>query len=87
MSLAYKCDVCGKLIPQKLLLELACRVLNSDENPEQQAVEEIYGQYCDGCIASGTAIEDLVAQLTKYRGLEAEKLVVVEEKTPELVQP
>lgn len=70
---ARVCDACQKQIPQRQYLELSVRVLNPAENEEQDPTEELHGDYCDGCVAAGAAIEDLVGGLQKYDGLEPER--------------
>ncbi len=49
-------------------------MLWSERDEIQDAVEELCGDYCDGCVASGKAVEDLVSGLTKYKGVEADKV-------------
>ena len=74
MAMARTCDACKALIPQKQYVQLAVRVLKSNDSDTQDALEEYEGDYCDGCLASGAALEDLVGAFQKYNGLEPSKL-------------
>lgn len=73
MTLMRKCESCGKPIHQKQFVEMTIRILRSNEGENQDQLEQVFGDYCDGCVTSGRATEDLVAGLTKYKGLEADK--------------
>jgi hypothetical protein len=73
MSMMRRCEACEKPIPQRQFVELTLRVLRSEQGENQDPVEQTFGDYCDGCVASGKAVEDLVSGLTKYKGLEPEK--------------
>lgn len=68
-----KCDACKKPIPQKQFIEVSVRVMCSNQNEQQDPIEQFDGDYCDRCIASGSAIDDLVDAFTKYKGLESNK--------------
>lgn len=70
MTLMHKCEACDQPILQKQFVELSLRVLWADRDESQDKVEEVRGDYCDGCVASGKAVDDLVSGLTKYKGLE-----------------
>lgn len=74
MALARTCGACKRLIPQQHHVELTIRIIRTAGEPEQDALEETLDDYCDGCVATGEAINDLVSGLTKYKGLEAERL-------------
>ena len=73
MSMMRKCDACKQPIPQRQYVEVSLRILHPDRNEMQDPIEQVEGDYCDGCVASGEAIVDLVSGLTKYKGLESEK--------------
>lgn len=71
MGMARVCGACKMLIPQRQCLEVSIRVIHTDRNRDQDAIEELDDEYCDRCIATGAALEDLVGALTKYKGVEA----------------
>lgn len=72
MTMMRRCEACNQPIPQRQFVELSIRVLRSEQGESQDPVDQAFGDYCDGCVASGNAVEDLVSGLTKYKGLEAE---------------
>lgn len=78
MTIMRKCEGCSQPIPQRQFIQLTMRALQSDEGDEQDNIEQVYGDYCDGCLASGKAIEDLAGSLTKYKGIEAIKKKEIE---------
>lgn len=61
--MARVCDACGKAIEQDSFVELGARVLDPVENENQDAKRQAWGDYCDGCIASGAALADLLQQI------------------------
>ena len=73
MSITRKCESCNQMIPQECYVELTVRILRTNEGDNQTTMEQTYGDYCDGCVANGSALEDLVAELVIYKGLESEK--------------
>lgn len=70
MTLMHKCEACDQPIPQKQFVELSLRVLWSERDYGQDPVEEVRGDYCDGCVASGKAVDALVGGLARYKRLE-----------------
>lgn len=63
MTIMRRCKACEKPIEQDLYLEVILRVLKSDGSEGQDAVEQSYGDYCDECVASAAAVEDLLSDL------------------------
>ena len=67
MTIMRRCEGCKEPIAQRQFLEVTLRVLRSEEDQNQDAVEQAYGDYCDECVATGKAVNDLVNDL-KYTG-------------------
>ena len=62
--MARQCEGCDKMIEQKKFLELAARLLKTDQDDNQDAVKEVRGDYCDKCISNGKALKDLLSDET-----------------------
>lgn len=67
MSLARTCDNCDVTIDRETMIEITLRVLKCDQNDEQDAVEEVCGDYCDACITNGGAVAGLLRALEHHR--------------------
>lgn len=68
MSLTRRCDACGRMIDNgEHHIELQARVLKTDGSDTQDAVEDQFGDYCNGCIVSGAALRDLIPALKSHR--------------------
>ncbi len=63
MTLARKCEACGKHIDGKYI-DLMITPKEASEEPSQDA-EAYYGDYCFGCIEDGKAIADLLETIKK----------------------
>lgn len=65
MTIARKCDACGEMIDAERYTELRGRLLRTAEDECQDAIVEVGGDYHDGCIASGAAVADVMAELIR----------------------
>ena len=57
MGLTRSCDGCGQTIEQEQHIEVTARVLKTHGTEEQDTAHSNYGDFCDGCIASGDALK------------------------------
>lgn len=62
--MARICDECGNQIDQPEFLELTVRVLDPGEGQDQDNAAQGYGDFCDGCVASGKAIANLLKRVS-----------------------
>jgi hypothetical protein len=63
--MARQCDGCKELIYQKAdeYVELSARVLDATEGDMQDSKAEAHRDYCDRCLADGTALRTLLAAI------------------------
>lgn len=63
MSITRLCDACNQPIKKAQHLELTARVVRTFDGETRDSSEQNYKDYCDGCIANGTALGDLLTGL------------------------
>lgn len=66
MSLSHTCDSCGALIGHGRFLQMSLRLLRTEQGENQDALEEMYGDYCPACVLKGKAVDDLLKGFTRY---------------------
>jgi hypothetical protein len=61
------CDNCDKVINGGQYIELGVRLMKTNENESQDNLESLHGDYCNDCLESGKALEDLLLGLENWK--------------------
>lgn len=61
--MARICDACREIIKQDEVLHLFVSVIDPEEDEDQDAKEQAYGDFCDRCVGTGAAVASLLKRL------------------------
>lgn len=61
--MARICDACRSVVEQDEVLHVMIYVVDPEEGVDQDAKEQAYGDFCDGCVATGAAVASLLKRI------------------------